>query len=73
MEFRNTREKAIEIWEELEMSPTDEAGKQLQQGNVSKFVFSEKNMACLAEYYEKVEENNKLNCGHFWKAQLQVP
>ena len=54
MEFRNTREKAIEIWNELEMSPTDSMGIQLQQGNVTKFVFSEENMTCLTEYFDKV-------------------
>ncbi len=54
MEFRNTREKALEIWAELEMVPGDSTGKQLYEGNVSKFVFSEENMTSLEEYFLKV-------------------
>ena len=56
VEFRNTREKALMIWKELEMTPTDAIGKQIYEGDVSKFVFSEDNMARLVEYFEKVIE-----------------
>ena len=56
MEFRNTREKALEIWAELEMVPGDSMGKQLYEGNVSKFAFSEENMTCLEEYFLKVRK-----------------
>ena len=59
MEFRNTREKALSIWAELETIPSDSLGTQLYEGNVSKFVFSEENMSKLEQYFDEVWKNMK--------------
>lgn len=56
MEFRNVRDKCLEIWNELEILPSDAMGKQLYDGNVSKFIFSEDNMCKLEVFFRKVSE-----------------
>lgn len=55
VEYRNIREKALGIWEELETTPSDNIGIQLHGGDVRNFVFSEQNMEKLERYFKKLE------------------
>ena len=54
MEFLNIRSKAQHIWKELEWTPQEEIGKALAEGDVGKFVFSEKNMERVEHFYQEV-------------------
>jgi protein regulator of cytokinesis 1 len=56
VEFRNMREKALLIWEELETTPTDDLGGKLYEGDVTRFTLSVENMTKISKYYTKLEK-----------------
>ena len=52
--FFKTREKVLQIWEELEIEPQEEFELVIAKGDVKNFTLSEDNMKALEEFHQKV-------------------